>query len=40
MKKIEEIVRSQRGAAGWGILWLLGVPISVLAVLFLARGCT
>ncbi len=28
------------GAAGWGLLWLLGVPIPVLLVLFLLRGCT
>ncbi len=27
-------------AAGWGLLWLLGVPIPVLLVLFLLRGCT
>jgi len=40
MKTKEEIMRSERGAVGWGILWLLGVPSSVLVVLFLARGCT
>jgi hypothetical protein len=28
------------GAVGWGLLWLLGVPIPVLLVLFLLRGCT
>ncbi len=28
------------GAAGWAFLWLLGVPTSVLVVLFLLRGCT
>jgi hypothetical protein len=30
----------ERGAVGWVILWLLGVPVSILAVLFLLRGCT
>jgi hypothetical protein len=30
----------QRGAAGWILLWLLGVPIPILLVLFLLRGCT
>lgn len=40
MKKLEDILRSERGAWGWGVLWLLGVPVSVLFVLFLARGCT
>ena len=30
----------QRGAAGWILLWLLGIPIPVLLVLFLLRGCT
>ncbi|HWN96593.1 MAG TPA: hypothetical protein VNT99_16305 [Methylomirabilota bacterium] len=28
------------GKAGWIFLWLLGVPIPVLLILFLLRGCT
>lgn len=32
--------RSQEGKVGWAILWLLGVPIPVLVILFLLRGCT
>lgn len=31
---------SREGKAGWVMLWLLGVPIPVLLVLFLIRGCT
>jgi hypothetical protein len=27
------------GISGYVIAWLLGVPISVLAVVFLVRGC-
>ena len=30
----------QSGKVGWILLWLLGVPIPVLLVLFLVRGCT
>ncbi len=30
----------ERGASGWILLWLLGVPVPVLLVLFLLRGCT
>jgi hypothetical protein len=30
----------QQGKVGWILLWLLGVPIPVLLVLFLLRGCT
>jgi hypothetical protein len=30
----------ERGRAGWILLWLLGVPIPVLLILFLLRGCT
>ena len=26
--------------AGWILLWLLGVPIPVLLLLYLLRGCT
>lgn len=31
---------NQQGKIGWILLWLLGVPIPVLLVLFLIRGCT
>jgi len=32
--------RSQRGKLGWVMLWLLGIPIPVLLLLFALRGCT
>jgi hypothetical protein len=28
------------GKVGWILLWLLGIPIPVLLILFLLRGCT
>ena len=34
------LLKRQEGKAGWILLWLLGVPIPVLLVLFLLRGCT
>jgi len=30
----------QNGKLGWVVLWLLGIPIPVLLVLFVLRGCT
>ena len=30
----------EQGKVGWILLWLLGIPIPVLLVLFLVRGCT
>jgi len=30
----------ERGAAGWVLLWLIGIPVPILVVLFLVRGCT
>jgi hypothetical protein len=30
----------QQGKVGWILLWLIGVPIPVLLILFLLRGCT
>lgn len=33
-------LRDQSGKLGWILLWALGVPIPVLLVLFLLRGCT
>ena len=32
--------RRQEGRVGWVLLWLLGIPIPVLLVLYLLRGCT
>lgn len=40
MKDIMRVVRSERGAWGWGLLWLIGIPIPILLILFLVRGCT
>lgn len=31
---------NQKGAAGWVGLWLIGIPIPILLVFFLLRGCT
>ena len=30
----------QAGAAGYILLWLLGIPIPILLLIFLLRGCT
>ena len=40
MKKLQQLRRKQEGKMGWILLWALGVPIPVLFVLFLLRGCT
>jgi len=30
----------KEGKAGWLLLWLVGVPVPILLILFLLRGCT
>jgi hypothetical protein len=30
----------ETGAAGYILLWLLGIPIPILLLIFLLRGCT
>ena len=40
LMQFKHMVREQAGKMGWILLWLLGVPIPVLLVLFLVRGCT
>ena len=30
----------QRGKIGYILLWLLGIPIPILFLIFLLRGCT
>ena len=39
MKLIHRI-KSKKGAIGWILLWLIGLPIPILIILFLIRGCT
>jgi hypothetical protein len=39
-KLIKAAQKLEEGRAGWALLWLLGVPIPVLLILFLLRGCT
>lgn len=38
MKNVTRI--AQRGKIGWVVLWLIGIPVPVLLIMFLVRGCT
>ena len=31
---------TEKGKVGWILLWALGVPIPILLLLYLLRGCT
>ena len=33
-------LRSEEGRVGWILMWLLGVPIPILLLLYVLRGCT
>lgn len=35
-----KILKKEKGAIGWILLWVLGIPIPILLLLFLVRGCT
>ena len=39
MKSLK-LFRNQTGKIGYILLWLLGIPIPILIVIFLLRGCT
>ena len=39
MEKRQQWRRKQEGKIGYILLWALGVPIPVLFVIFLLRGC-
>ncbi len=30
----------KQGKVGWILLWLVGIPVPILILLFLIRGCT
>jgi hypothetical protein len=38
MKFAERV--KEKGAMGYILLWLLGIPIPILLIIFLVRGCT
>ena len=38
--KFPRKIQSEAGAAGYILLWLLGVPFPILLIIFLLRGCT
>ena len=31
---------TEKGKIGWILLWLLGIPIPILLLLYVLRGCT
>ena len=33
-------LKNQAGKLGWILLWAIGVPVPILIILFLLRGCT
>ncbi len=37
---ISPLLKHAPGKVGWILLWLLGIPIPVLVIFFLLRGCT
>jgi hypothetical protein len=38
--KAEGKLRETKGKVGWILLWLLGIPLPILLLLYLLRGCT
>jgi hypothetical protein len=34
------MLKDQKGAIGWILLWAIGIPIPILLLLFMVRGCT
>jgi hypothetical protein len=37
---VRHLIHDTEGKAGWIFLWLIGIPIPLLLVLFVLRGCT
>jgi hypothetical protein len=34
------MLTNEKGKIGWILLWALGVPVPLLLILFVIRGCT
>lgn len=39
MKKTPKMITNVQGKVGWALLWILGIPLPVLLVLYMLRGC-
>jgi hypothetical protein len=35
-----KMIKNETGKVGWVLLWALGIPVPILVLLFLMRGCT
>jgi len=33
-------IKNEKGAIGWMLLWAIGIPVPLLLLFFLVRGCT
>jgi hypothetical protein len=40
MKILSKIIENETGAMGWILLWAIGIPVPILLLLFMMRGCT
>jgi hypothetical protein len=40
LMKITHSGKLESGKIGWALLWLIGIPIPVLLIFFMLRGCT
>jgi len=40
MRNFPSLPSDQQGRVGYILLWLLGVPIPILFLIYLLRGCT
>ena len=38
--KAVQMIKTEAGKVGWAILWLLGVPLPVLLIIYFLRGCS
>jgi hypothetical protein len=38
--KMQSIIKSNSGKAGWIFLWVIGVPVPILLILYFLRGCS
>jgi len=38
--RLKARLKTAPGKAGWILLWLIGVPVPLLLIFFLIRGCT
>jgi hypothetical protein len=39
MKRLKNLMKNEDGKIGYILMWLIGVPVPILLIIYMLRGC-